>query len=249
MAAHYDDPAFSYTKYWQERQYEHESEVSAIRTLLSDKHFSKLADVGGGYGRLMPALSPYTLQLILIEPSQKQRLIAKKRFQSFPHFSIRPGTAQATRLPTASQDAIALIRILHHLPDPAPAFKESARALKPGGYLLLEFANSAHFKARLTSLLSGRPIPALPIERRGLQNIRARTIPFVNHHPQTIQKLLAQAGFITIRRLSVSNFRLPVFKKIIPLKVLLILESLSQSLLSPLWFGPSIFILAKRLDN
>jgi len=249
MPAHYDDPSFSYTQYWQGRQYEHESEVLAIQTLFSRLHFNSLADVGGGYGRLIPTLSQYSSQLSLIEPSKKQRQIATKILNSLPGITVLAGTAENTRLPAASQDAVVLVRVIHHLPYPGPAFLEAARILRPGGYLLLEFANSANFKARLVNLVSGRPIPPLPLEKRSSQNIRARSIPFVNHHPQAIQALLTRHGFIQLRRLSVSNFRHPLLKKIFSSKILLVLESLSQSWLSSLWFGPSIFILARRLDN
>lgn len=73
----YDDPSFSYPKYWVGRQYEHQSEVLAIHNLLGKERFLSLADVGGGYGRLIPALSQYSPRITLIEPSTKQRKIAE----------------------------------------------------------------------------------------------------------------------------------------------------------------------------
>jgi len=149
-------------------------------------------------------------------------------------------------LPASSFDLVSIIRVLHHLPHPQPALQEIHRILRPGGLLLLEFANSFNFKARITSLITGQPISTLPLERRRASNIRRGSIPFVNHHPQAILKALSQTGFVILKTLSVSNFRSPFLKKILPLPLLLVLESVAQSLLSRLYFGPSIFVLAIR---
>ena len=127
--------------------------------------------------------------------------------------------------------------------------EEARRILKPQGQLVLEFANSLHMLARVRSWLTGRPIIMSPVERRGVENIAAGTIPFVNHHPVAIQKLLKRQGFKVLQILSVSNLRSPLFKKIVPISVLLVLESIFQSLFSSFYFGPSIWVLARRVDK
>lgn len=242
MAAFYDDPHFFYDKYWQTRQYEHQSEVLAIRRLLKKIHVEMAADIGGGYGRLVPTLSQFSNEITLVEPSAKQRQLVKDKLK------IINGTSEQTKLPVSSQDLVSIIRVFHHLPQPQSTLKEIQRVLKPHGLLLLEFANSVHFKARLKSLVTGKPILKAPIDIRRPTNIRHNTIPFVNHHPATITKLLTQSHFKVLRILSVSNFRSPLLKRIIPLPILLSLEYLAQSLLSGLYFGPSIFVLAKKKD-
>ncbi len=247
----YDDPEFSYQKYWVGRLYEHQSEVIAIQKLLKNQHFESAADIGGGYGRLVPTLLKFCDQLTLVEPSLKQRQLALKI--TIPSdknlkFKIFEGTSENTTLPDSSLDLAIVIRVLHHLPNPAPALQELRRILKPQGVLILEFANSISLKSRLKSLISGKPILLSSVEKRRPANIRRGTIPFVNHHPHTIKKLLYQNGFVIDKILSVSNFRVPFLKKFLPLKLLLILESLCQQLFSYGYIGPSIFILA-RLDN
>ncbi len=224
---YYNDPEFSYPKYWQGRRYEHAAEVMAICRLLDKHHFIAGLDIGGGYGRLAPTLLKFCDQLTLVEPSSKQRRLAPKGIK------IVAGTSDSTGLPDSSFDLVSIIRVLHHLPNPQPTFKEIHRLLKPGGFLLIEFANSNNFKARITG-------------RRRASNIRRGSIPFVNHHPQSILKALSLCGFTPIKTLSVSNFRSPIFKKIIPLPILLILESISQFLISSFYFGPSIFVLAAK---
>lgn len=245
MAAHYDDPKFSYTDYWQGRDYEHQSEILALNHLLTGTKFSRATDLGGGFGRLSPTIAAFSRKVNLIEPSNKLRSQAKKNLSTDKSITILPGTAQHTHLPTASQDLVVMVRVAHHLPDPLPALLEIRRVLKPHGLLILEFANSHHFKAQIQSWLTGQPILPIAIEKRSPINIKRQTIPFVNHSPQTIFKLLAKAGFQIQKTLSVSNFRSPLLKQILPTSLLLKLENLAQLPLSHLNFGPSIFILAK----
>lgn len=246
MAAHYDDPNFSYTQYWQGRDYEHESEVLAIRKLLGTHKFTSAADIGGGFGRLIPLLSQFSRTTYLIEPSLKQRRIAGKSLAKIPGVHIQSGTTQRTHLPDKSLSLITVIRVMHHLPAPLLSFQELFRVLRPGGTLILEFANSKHFKAQIQSVLTGKPILPTPIERRSPGNIRKNTIPFVNHHPITILKNLHRAGFVIDRTLSVSNLRSPFLKRTLPYSTLISLENKLQSPLAKYHFGPSIFILAHK---
>lgn len=237
----YDDPNFSYQKYWTSRSYEHLSEIIAIQKLLKGRHFKSAADIGGGYGRLAPTLFNFCDQLTLVEPSLKQRRLAKD-------VKTVNGTSENTTFVDSSCDLISLVRVLHHIPDPTSTIREISRILKPHGLFLFEFANSTSLKSRIKSLISGKPILLSSVEKRKPANIRRGTIPFVNHHPHTIKKLLRQNGFAIKHTLSVSNFRVPFLKKFLPLKLLLILESSCQQLFSYGYIGPSIFILA-RLDN
>ena len=244
--AHYDDPQFSYTQYWQGREYEHLSEVLALNKLLQGLSFQKSADIGGGFGRLTPALAPRSPTTYLIEPSAKMRRLASKSLRS-KNVEIMAGSAARTRLPDSSLDCAILVRVLHHIPNLQPIFSELTRILKPNGYLVIEFANSLNFKSRLKSFISGEPIFPTPTDLRSLASIRKKYISFVNHHPQTVLKTLRLCRFAPLRVLSVSNFRSPLLKKIVPLQMLLLLESASQTIFSKIYFGPSIFILAQKI--
>lgn len=239
--AFYDDTDFDYQAYWQNREYEHLSEVEAIQKLLRNNHFVNTVDIGGGYGRLTDTVSKYTKNIVLLEPSAKLRQIAKKKFKTCT------GIAQKTNLPDASQDLVTCFRVLHHISNLEKVFTEFARILKPGGTLLIEFANSAHIKAQLKAGLSGQAILRTPVDIRSATNIRNKTIPFVNHHPETINKILETHNFAIDKILSVSNFRAEIFKKLIPLNILLGLESAVQEPLARLYFGPSIFVMAHRI--
>jgi ubiquinone/menaquinone biosynthesis C-methylase UbiE len=141
MAAHYDDSLFSYPDYWIGRDYEHTSEVIALKNLLKSDYFESAADIGGGYGRLIPLLQKFAGKISLVEPSLKQRLQAKKFLDPRAKISIISGSAQKTGLKDNSQDLVVMIRVMHHLPQPQAVLKELHRILKPGGKLILEYAN------------------------------------------------------------------------------------------------------------
>src|SRR3989344_6534829 len=118
MPAHYNDITFFYPDYWQSRQYQHHSELIAIRSLLQYRRFHQAVDIGGGYGRLTTLLTAYSPRITLVEPSLKQRLLAKKYLTSSPRISIVAGSAEKTHLPALSQDLALVIRVFHHLPHP-----------------------------------------------------------------------------------------------------------------------------------
>jgi ubiquinone/menaquinone biosynthesis C-methylase UbiE len=249
MPAHYDDSAFSYSDYWRGREYEHISEILALRSLLDNSRFKNSVDIGGGFGRLTWFLAGYSRHVTLIEPSVKQRRLAAKNLAALigkKAVSVISGTAQKTNLPDNSQDLVIIIRLMHHLPRPQPVFKELDRIIKPRGILIIEFANSLNFKARIKSLVSGQPILPVPVERRSPANIKKQTIPFVNHNPMMLTRQLTTAGFSIEKTFSVSNFRSPFIKHLIPLRILTYLEKNLQPVLAPIFFGPSIFFLARK---
>ncbi len=143
-------------------------------------------------------------------------------------------------------DLLTVIRVMHHLPDPAPEFKEFYRVLSDDGYLILEVANYAHGRNRIKHALKGKKLPTEPVDIRSAKNKRKDEIPFVNHNPNTVIKQLAHAGLKVEKTLSVSNLRSPGLKKVVPQKLMLAVEKAMQPTLANTYFGPSVFFLVKK---
>lgn len=246
-ANHYDDDDSSYLEYWQGREYEQASEEIAIRRLLKGKKFKKAVDVGGGYGRLSVVLREFADEVTLAEPSKQQLDIAKEYLKGKPKVISRQ--AQAEKLPfnDGEIDLAMIIRIIHHLPDPTPAFEEIARVVKPGGYFLIEFANYANFKNRVKHAVKFERMPVDPVDIKTSEGNKKNAIPFVNHNPKTVRKQLAQSGFKVEKVLSVSNFRSQTLKKYIPKSALVALEKSLQKPLAKTYFGPSTVYLLKKV--
>lgn len=245
-ADQYNDPNHNYLRYWDGRDYEHAAEEIAIRRLLGKRHFKHAVDVGGGYGRLCVLLEQFADNVTLAEPSQQQLDIAKEYLKDHPNIERKMMQADDLKFKDGSIDLLTMIRVMHHLPDPAPEFAEIARVLSPDGYAIIEVANYTHARNRIKHLLRGKRLPLEPVDIRSEANRTEDEIPFVNHNPETVIKQLAHAGLKVERTLSVSNLRSPALKKIMPLPLMLTLERHMQPLLASSYFGPSIFFLVRK---
>jgi len=241
QSQYYDDADFNYATWWQGREYEHEAEVMAIRRLLGDRKFAHAVDVGGGFGRLSVVLAEYSDRVTLVEPSLKQLELARTFLARYPAIDRRQMTATEMDFPDASADLVAMVRVMHHLPDPAAEFAEVSRILRPGGYALIEAANAAHAVNRLRYMLKREPIPVTAVDIGS-----SGEIPYVNHHPDTVACQLDAAGLHIRSRLSVSNLRHSLVKKVLPETVMLGVERAAQQRLARVGFGPSMFFLAQK---
>jgi ubiquinone/menaquinone biosynthesis C-methylase UbiE len=242
----YNDPNFDYTKYWVGREYENAAEEIAIRRLLKNKHFKNAVDIGGGYGRLCPLLEEYADIVTLAEPSSKQLTIAKNFLKKSKKIKFIKLDATNYNIPDNSVDLITMVRVMHHIPDPDNEFSQLERILSDNGYLILEVANYAHFVNKIKFLLRIKKSSNQPVDIRSRKNRNTETIPFVNHNPKTVIRVLAHNGLKVEKILSVSNLRSTTLKKLIPISGLLSLERISQPILSKSFFGPSIFFLVKK---
>lgn len=241
-ADQYNDPSHNYLHYWDGRDYEHAAEVLALQKMLGKRKFKHAVDVGGGYGRLSAVLTKWASKVTLAEPSQQQLDIAEEYLRDYPQVDRKLMQADDLKFADNSVDLVVVVRVLHHLPDPAAEFAEISRILEPGGYFFFEFANNTHFKNRLRHIVRGKRFPVEPVDIR----TRESDIAFVNHNPKTVQKQLAHVGLTVERVLSVSNLRSPGIKKIIPKGGLLVAERLLQGTLAKTYFGPSTVFLVRK---
>jgi SAM-dependent methyltransferase len=238
---YYDDPGFNYARWWVGREYEHQAEVIAIRRLLRGHRFTHAVDIGGGFGRLSVVLAEYADAVTLTDSSRQQLEIARQFLARHPSVTSRQMVASGLEFPDASVDLVAMVRVMHHLPEPAPVLAEISRILRPGGYAIIEVANSAHAMNRVRSVVRGEKIQvaAREIGSRGL-------IPYVNHHPDTVAGQFQDAALHIRQRLSVSNLRHRAIKRVLPEKTLLAVERVAQQRVARTYFGPSMFFLLQK---
>jgi ubiquinone/menaquinone biosynthesis C-methylase UbiE len=245
-ADQYNDPTHNYMKYWEGREYENEAEEMAIKRLLTGKHFRHAVDVGGGYGRLCLLLENYADRVTLAEPSQQQIDLAKIYLKEHPEIDRRLLQADDLKFKTGAVDLVTMIRVMHHLPNPAAELGEISRVLADDGYAIIEVANYTHARNRLKYFLRGKKLPTQPVDIRSKAHQQKDEIPFVNHNPQTVIKQLAHAGLKVERILSVSNLRSQGLKKVMPKNVMLAIEGILQPTLANSFFGPSVFFLVRK---
>jgi ubiquinone/menaquinone biosynthesis C-methylase UbiE len=245
-ADQYNDPKHNYLDYWNGRDYENKAEIIALKRLLKGKHFKNAADIGGGFGRLCIFLKQYADTVTLAEPSQQQLDIGKDYLKDHSEIKMVLTQADDLKFKDNSLDLITMIRVMHHLPDPAKEFSEIKRVLTDDGVFILEIANNIHARNRLKYLLKGKKLPTKPVDIRSKENQREDEIAFVNHNPKTVIKQLAHEGLKVEKVLSVSNLRSPSLKKVMPESAMLALENVMQPTLAKTYFGPSTFLLVRK---
>ncbi len=245
-ANQYDDPNFNYVDYWNGRDYENAAEELALNMLLGKRVYEKAADVGGGFGRLAKLLRSYAKHVTVVEPSKQQRDRGKEITKSLTAVEFKDGQGDKLPFKDNELDLITMIRVMHHLPDPKPTFKELNRVLAPDGTLILEVANSLHFKSRIKAAMKLKSVSKEPVERRSEVNLNRESIAFVNHHPKVVNDQLEAAGFEVEKILSVSNLRSPRLKKVMPEKAMIRIERVLQPALAKFYFGPSIFFRVRK---
>jgi len=248
-ADQYNDPKHNYLKYWEGRDYEDAAERMAIARLVKGKHYEHAVDVGGGFGRLCIFLENYADKVTLAEPSQQQLDIAKKYLKDHPGIDQKLMQADDLQFKDSSVDLLTMIRVMHHIPDPAPEFHEIARVLSANGEAIIEVANYAHALNRVKHLVKGKRLPHKPVDIRSAEHRTKDEIPFVNHNPKTVIRQLAHAGLEVEKVLSVSNLRSTKIKQYVPKGVMLTVEKLLQRPLAPFYFGPSVFLLVKKSSH
>jgi ubiquinone/menaquinone biosynthesis C-methylase UbiE len=99
------------------------------------------ADVGTGTGFIAEAALDAGARVIGIDNSDRMLEQARTRFAGRA-FEARRGDTDALPLSDGEVDAVFGNMVLHHAPDPAAAIREMARALKPGGVLVITDADS-----------------------------------------------------------------------------------------------------------
>lgn len=246
VLADYNDQNYDYTKYWVGREYENESEFMALRRLLPKNKLenSSVIDIGGGFGRLIPVFKDRFGDITIFDFSQKLLEVAEQTSEQMglKIKTLKGDINDISEIINQKYDAVTMIRVSHHLDNIEEVLKNIKEILKDDGIFILEIANKIHFKSSLSNLLKGN----LNYFNKESVSVATKSVTFLNHHPKKIENILDTLGFKVERKLSVSNFRHPVFKKFIPLKILLFKENLMQKIGAPFYFGPSIFYLLKN---
>ena len=132
------------------------------------------------------------------------------------------------------------VRVLHHFGDPGPVLAELGRVVRPGGVLVLEYANKRNLKSIARRLLGRQSWSPF-----GLGAIEYRPIHY-DHAPVSVRRSLRAAGFRIERMRAASLFRLPGLSRRLPRMILVRAEGLLQEPLGSITPAPSVFVLARR---
>ncbi|MSP11397.1 MAG: class I SAM-dependent methyltransferase [Chloroflexi bacterium] len=239
----------------QGREYEDLAERIALDALLPG-HGQRIAEIGAGFGRLLDmylgyetvVLADYAHSMLaqarqdLIDAGQESLLLSPAPGK-YPRVVLVAADVYNLPFAGAALDSVTTIRMLHHLKDLSAAFAQIARALRPGGTYVLEYANKRNLKNILRFALKrsrANPFDLAPHEFVPLN---------IDFHPRDIEGRLQHAGFRTGPQRAVSYFRLPALKRRLSPRLLARLDGWLQVPGAPLRLTPSVFMRAQLQGN
>ncbi|HMD89901.1 MAG TPA: methyltransferase domain-containing protein [Anaerolineaceae bacterium] len=223
------------------RVYEDAVEAVALKRLLPSAG-KLMLELGAGAGRNTPRYQNFD-QVVLLDFSRSQLQQAHQRLGEDQRY--RYIAADIYHLPFVSGlfDAATMIRTLHHMANTRQALDQVHQVMQNNAIFILEFANKQNLKSILRYALrqqSWNPFSPEPIEFAPLN---------FDFHPATVRTWLKVSGFVVERQLTVSHFRMGLFKRFLPLGMLVALDALFQKT-GNLWqLTPSVFVRSRAIGE
>jgi ubiquinone/menaquinone biosynthesis C-methylase UbiE len=237
------------TSFWEQggREYEDRAEAIALQRMLPTPALAGgaresgkiMLELGAGAGRNTPRYVGFE-KIVVLDYSTTQLAQAQEKLgRSDKYIYV---AADVYRLPfrECQFDAATMIRTLHHMADAPKALTQIQKVLRPGAIFILEFANKLNFKSILRYWLGKQdwnPFTLEPVEFVKLN---------FDFHPRAIRNWLGDLGFSIEKTLTVSHFRLGLFKKIFPAKFLAALDGFLQPTGAFFQFTPSVFVKIRK---
>ena len=109
--------------------------LAALPALLDEQW--TVGDLGCGTGELAASLAPFVARVIGVDASKPMLAAARRRLEDAGNVELRAGELEALPIADGELDAAVLFLVLHHVAEPSRALAEVARALKPGGRVLV----------------------------------------------------------------------------------------------------------------
>jgi ubiquinone/menaquinone biosynthesis C-methylase UbiE len=231
------------TSFWEQggRAYEDRVEAVALRRLLPGGG-ELLLELGAGAGRNTPRYRGFN-RIVLLDYSLTQLQQAQERLGRGGNHIYVAGDVYRLPFVDGLFDAATMVRVIHHLAEAPRALGQIRRVLQSGSPFILEYANKQNLKAILRYALRRQdwnPFAPEPVEFVPLN---------YDFHPKTVRKWLEERGFKVERLLTVSHFRVGWLKRVVPLSVLVFLDSLAQ-LTGDWWqLTPSVFSLNRAVGD
>jgi ubiquinone/menaquinone biosynthesis C-methylase UbiE len=226
-------------RFWEQedRAYEDGAEAAALQRLLPSAG-DFLLELGAGAGRHTQRYAGYR-RVALLDYSLSQLQLARSRVGANGQYDFVVGDIYQLPFKREAFDSATMIRTFHHMAKPEAALTSVRRVLKAGASFILEFANKRNLKAIVRWL--GRRQSWNPFDPAAVEFVELN----FNFHPRSVRSWLLRAGFSVKRQLTVSHFRLPLVKRLIPAKALIAADTALQP--TGRWFqtSPSVFVLAE----
>jgi ubiquinone/menaquinone biosynthesis C-methylase UbiE len=231
------------TSFWEQggRAYEDAAEAVALKRLMPAGG-TLLLELGAGAGRNTPRYTGFE-RIVLLDYSRTQLEQARERLGSDGRYIYVAADVYHLPFVPGLFDCATMIRTLHHMADARMALTQVRQVLRSGSIFVLEFANKRNLKSILRYFLRQQtwsPFSPEPVEFAPLN---------FDFHPETVRAWLRLSGFTVERQLTVSHFRIGLFKRLLPLKLLVWMDSLAQHTGDAWQLSPSVFTRNRALGE
>jgi ArsR family transcriptional regulator len=125
---------------------------------------SVVGDLGCGSGQTSAALAPFVARVLAVDESDAMLAAARERVGQHANVELRSGRLEALPIDDGALDIAVLSLVLHFVVDPAAVIRETARALRPGGCLLIvdmEPHEREEYRSTMGHLWLGFPVEQL----------------------------------------------------------------------------------------
>jgi ubiquinone/menaquinone biosynthesis C-methylase UbiE len=112
---------------------------AALASIIGDKPVLALLDIGTGTGRMLELFAPLAGRAVGVDASAEMLAVARANLDraGIRNAMVRQGDLFALPVEPAAYDLVIIHQVLHYLDDGARALREAARALRPGGRLVI----------------------------------------------------------------------------------------------------------------
>jgi ubiquinone/menaquinone biosynthesis C-methylase UbiE len=123
----------------------HAQQILKIVSEAADGRRGRLLDIGTGRGDLLLEAARSGWDAQGVEISEDAAKVARERLG----LKVTVGTLAAARFPDRYFDAVTMLDVIEHVPDPVADLREVRRVLKGGGIVVLETPNFAGLMSRM----------------------------------------------------------------------------------------------------
>lgn len=96
-----------------------------------------VGDLGCGTGGIAELVAPFVARVMAVDDSPEMLAAARERLADVANVELRRGSLEELPIGDGDLDAAIVFLVLHYLADPVRGLEEAARALRPGGRLLV----------------------------------------------------------------------------------------------------------------